>query len=64
MKSHPRVAVEHRDLIPTCLSDDDATLRTRVLELLAGIVSRKSLVDLVTHLFEVSVRPAYSCICC
>jgi AP-3 complex subunit delta-1 len=54
MKSHPRSVVEHRELVLRCLNDDDVTIRTRALELLAGIVSRKSLVDLVAHLLEVS----------
>ena len=53
MKSHPRSVVDHRELILRCLNDDDITIRTRALELLAGIVSRKSLVDLVRHLMEV-----------
>jgi hypothetical protein len=37
-------------MVLKCLTDDDVTIRTRALELLAGIVSRKSLVDLVHHL--------------
>lgn len=53
MRSHPRSVVEHRELVLRCLNDDDVTIRTRALELLAGIVSRKSLVDLVHHLLEV-----------
>ena len=52
MKSHPRSVVDHRELVLRCLTDDDITIRTRALELLAGIVSRKSLVDLVHHLLE------------
>lgn len=52
MRSYPRVVVEHRDLVLKCLNDDDVTIRTKALELLAGIVSRKSLVDLVHHLLE------------
>jgi len=52
MKSNPRAVVDHRELVLRCLNDDDVTIRTRALELLAGIVSRKSLVDLVHHLME------------
>ena len=44
--------MDHRELVLRCLTDDDITIRTRALELLAGIVSRKSLVDLVHHLLE------------
>lgn len=52
LRSHPRNVVEHRDNILKCLNDDDSTIRVRALELLAGIVSKKSLVDLVHHLLE------------
>ncbi len=55
MRSHPRVVIDHRDLILNCLNDQDGTIRTRALELLAGIVSKKSLVDLVAHLLKVNV---------
>lgn len=54
MKSSPRSVVEHRDLVLLCLGDEDVTIRKKALELLAGIVSRKSLVELVRHLMEVS----------
>eukprot|EP00596_Hydrurales_sp_CCMP1899_P000436 CAMPEP_0119039688 /NCGR_PEP_ID=MMETSP1177-20130426/9301_1 /TAXON_ID=2985 /ORGANISM="Ochromonas sp, Strain CCMP1899" /LENGTH=993 /DNA_ID=CAMNT_0007003873 /DNA_START=91 /DNA_END=3072 /DNA_ORIENTATION=+ len=50
MKSNPRIVADHREMVLKCLTDDDVTIRTRALELLAGIVSRKSLVDLVHHL--------------
>ena len=50
MKSHPRAVVEHRELVFLCLSDDDVTIRTRALELLTGMVTRKTLEDLVLKL--------------
>lgn len=54
MKSHPRVlsASEYRPLILACLSDQDVTIRTRALDLLVGLVTRKNLVELVTQLLE------------
>lgn len=52
MQFHPRSVVEHRDLVLRCLNDEDITIRSRALELLAGIVSKKSLMDLVKHLLE------------
>jgi AP-3 complex subunit delta-1 len=52
MRSSPRSVVDHRDLILGCLNDDDVTIRTKALELLAGIASKKSLVDLVHHLLD------------
>ncbi len=54
MKCSPRSVVDHRDLVLRCLNDDDITIRTKSLELLGGIVSKKSLVDLVRHLLDVS----------
>eukprot|EP00629_Pelagomonadales_sp_RCC1024_P017098 CAMPEP_0119271636 /NCGR_PEP_ID=MMETSP1329-20130426/8147_1 /TAXON_ID=114041 /ORGANISM="Genus nov. species nov., Strain RCC1024" /LENGTH=615 /DNA_ID=CAMNT_0007271687 /DNA_START=221 /DNA_END=2065 /DNA_ORIENTATION=- len=52
MKSHPKAVVEHRELVLLCLTDDDVTIRTRALELLAGMVTRKTLEDLVVRLLE------------
>lgn len=53
MKINPLVAVEHRDLVLQCLSDGDMTIKSRALELLAGMVTKRSLVDLVQHLLQV-----------
>jgi AP-3 complex subunit delta-1 len=43
MASHPRAVAESRDLILGCLNDDDITIRTRALELLTGMVTKRSL---------------------
>lgn len=56
MKSSLKSVVDHRDLILNCLNDDDITIRTKALELLAGIVSKKSLIDLVQHLMQHAKR--------
>ena len=53
MNINPMIAVEHRNLVLQCLSDDDITIKSRALELLAGMVTKKSLVDLVSHLLKV-----------
>lgn len=50
MRSNTKCIIDHRDIILKCLEDDDITIRLKSLELLAGIVSKKSLVDLVQHL--------------
>ena len=55
MKTSPRSVIEHRDLVLSCLNDEDFTIRSKALELLAGIVSRKSLIELVNHLLEVTI---------
>lgn len=55
--SHPKLlssssggSSSHRDLILQCLSDDDVTIRTRALDLLAGMASRKNLKELIEQL--------------
>lgn len=55
LKSSPRSVVEHRDLILLCLDDEDTTIRIKALDLVVGIASEKSLIDLVKHLLEVSL---------
>lgn len=54
MKSHPRVlsAPDYRPLILACLSDQDVTIRTRALDLLTGMASRKNLMELVSQLLK------------
>jgi AP-3 complex subunit delta-1 len=54
LKSHPRVVLEQRVLILNCLDDSDATIRMKSLELLVGIVTKKTMVDLVQQLLRVS----------
>jgi len=50
MKIHPRAVAEHGDIILRCLEDDDITIRGRALELLAGIVNKKNIRDIVARL--------------
>eukprot|EP00633_Aureoumbra_lagunensis_P008015 CAMPEP_0197320650 /NCGR_PEP_ID=MMETSP0891-20130614/61103_1 /TAXON_ID=44058 ORGANISM="Aureoumbra lagunensis, Strain CCMP1510" /NCGR_SAMPLE_ID=MMETSP0891 /ASSEMBLY_ACC=CAM_ASM_000534 /LENGTH=986 /DNA_ID=CAMNT_0042812153 /DNA_START=725 /DNA_END=3685 /DNA_ORIENTATION=+ len=52
MKSHPKAVIEHKEPVLLCLADEDVTIRTRALELLAGMITRKSLPDLVSKLLE------------
>ena len=49
-KSSPRSGLDHRDLVLTCLNDEDKTIRIKALELLAGMTSKKSLVEVINHL--------------
>lgn len=53
--SHPKIlasAGKHRDLLLRCLSDEDVTIRTRALELLAGMATRKNLKELIGQLLH------------
>ena len=52
MKSHPQAVIQHRNLVLRCLTDDDVTLRTRALELLTGMVTRKNLMELINQLMQ------------
>jgi AP-3 complex subunit delta-1 len=54
MISHPKIlsAPGYRPLILACLSDDDVTIRTRALDLLIGVATRKNIMDLVTQLLH------------
>jgi AP-3 complex subunit delta len=55
MRSSVRSVFDHRDAILKCLEDEDATIRTKALELLSGIVTKRSLIDLINHLLQVSI---------
>jgi AP-3 complex subunit delta-1 len=55
MQSQPQVLSqtrEYKDLILMCLSDEDVTIRSRALELLSGMATRKNLRDLITQLLR------------
>lgn len=54
MTSYPKVlsAPDYRPLILACLSDDDITIRTRALGLLAGMATRKNIMELVSQLMR------------
>ena len=52
MSSYPKTVVNHRNLILRCLCDDDVTIRSRALELLTGMVTRKNLQELVDQLMQ------------
>jgi AP-3 complex subunit delta-1 len=53
-QSHPKCLAESdaRPLILACLSDEDVTIRTRALDLLPGMTSRKNLQELVAQLLK------------
>ena len=53
--SHPKILSttgSHRELILQCLSDADVTIRTRALELLTGMATRKNLKELIGQLMK------------
>lgn len=52
MQTYPKGVAEHRDLILTCLEDDDTTIRMRALQLITGMVNKKNLQIVITKLLE------------
>jgi len=52
MSSHPKAVIEHKEMILQCLCDDDITIRTRALELLTGMATKRNLIELVTQLMQ------------
>ena len=52
LKIAPKAVLPHRDLIVECLEDRDESIRLRALDLLAGMVNKKTLVDIVRKLLQ------------
>jgi len=54
LQSYPTILAgsNYRGLILACLSDEDVTIRTRALDLLIGVATRKNAKELVTQLLE------------
>lgn len=50
LKTHPKSVQSHKDLILACLDDKDESIRLRALDLLYGMVSKKSLMEIVNKL--------------
>eukprot|EP01105_Mastigella_eilhardi_P006852 TRINITY_DN18364_c0_g1_i1.p1 TRINITY_DN18364_c0_g1~~TRINITY_DN18364_c0_g1_i1.p1 ORF type:complete len:1197 (-),score=331.30 TRINITY_DN18364_c0_g1_i1:42-3449(-) len=49
-KIHPKAIGEHRDVVLNCLEDDDVSIRSRALDLVTGMVSKKNVRDIVQRL--------------
>lgn len=56
MRAHPKPVLEFRDLVLYCLQDEDDTIRSRALQLLQGMVSKKNLVEIVARLVQALER--------
>eukprot|EP01125_Pyxidicula_operculata_P007616 TRINITY_DN2586_c1_g1_i1.p1 TRINITY_DN2586_c1_g1~~TRINITY_DN2586_c1_g1_i1.p1 ORF type:complete len:1273 (-),score=465.08 TRINITY_DN2586_c1_g1_i1:117-3935(-) len=50
MEVFPKSAAEHRDIILSCLEDEDQTIRLRAVELLTGMVDKKNISYIVDKL--------------
>jgi AP-3 complex subunit delta-1 len=47
LKCQPKAVVPHKDMIMDCLDDVDDSIRLRALDLISGMVSKKTLVEIV-----------------
>lgn len=52
LQHQPKLLTQHRDLIVECLDDRDDSIRLRALDLISGMVSKKSLMDIVKKLMS------------
>ncbi|XP_076060659.1 adaptor-related protein complex 3, delta 1 subunit-like garnet isoform X2 [Oratosquilla oratoria] len=50
LKSHPKSVQSHKDLVLQCLDDKDESIRLRALDLLYGMVSKKTVMEIVKRL--------------
>ncbi|KAG8236468.1 hypothetical protein J437_LFUL015474 [Ladona fulva] len=50
LRTHPKSVQAHKDLILQCLDDKDESIRLRALDLLYGMVSKKTLMEIVKRL--------------
>ena len=52
MRVFPKGVAEHRDVVVSCLEDEDVTIRMRALDLLSSMVTKKNLGLIVKKLIE------------
>ncbi|XP_055327489.1 AP-3 complex subunit delta-1-like isoform X2 [Paramacrobiotus metropolitanus] len=52
LQAHPKSVLSLKDLILQCLDDRDESIRLRALDLLYGMVSKKTLIDIVKKLMD------------
>ncbi|GAV06079.1 hypothetical protein RvY_16114 [Ramazzottius varieornatus] len=52
LQAHPKSVLSLKDLILQCLDDRDESIRLRALDLLYGMVNKKTLVDIVKKLMD------------
>ncbi|KAI7881383.1 hypothetical protein K492DRAFT_161622 [Lichtheimia hyalospora FSU 10163] len=55
--THPKLIAENKDIILECIDDQDFSIRLRALDLVVGMASKKTLVDIVKRLIAHLVPP-------
>ena len=48
----PKAVQEHKDTVLACLDDEDVTIRLRALDLIIGMVNKRTLMDIVKNLMD------------
>ncbi|CCW68536.1 unnamed protein product [Phytomonas sp. Hart1] len=52
---HPKVLMEHRDIVLTCLKDADTVIRRKALVILKDLVTTKSIVSTINAILDAAV---------
>ncbi|KAK3868287.1 hypothetical protein Pcinc_026301 [Petrolisthes cinctipes] len=52
LKTHPKSVQAHKDLVLQCLDDKDESIRLRALDLLYGMVTKKTVMEIVRRLMN------------
>ena len=50
MAAHPKAITEHRELVIKCLDGEDVSIRSRALDLLTGMVTKRNLIAVIAQL--------------
>lgn len=58
--THADLVSEHHEAILACVDDADISIRLRALDLIVGMVSRETLVDVIKHLMQQFLEPPSS----
>ena len=55
MRENPKLLTDQRETLLVCLKDHDVAIRGKALQLMSGIVTKKTLVDTVNNMFDNAV---------
>ena len=55
--THAELVSDHHDVIFSCINDADISIRLRALDLIVGMVSRETLIDIVRQLMAQLLEP-------
>lgn len=50
--THPKLVAEQKDIILECIDDEDISIRIRALDLVVGLVSKSSWIDIEGRIYQ------------